>query len=627
MPARPAVSPSRKALDLYAQSLADFAHLGVTHETAVRSAFQVLLDDCARQIGWKLVPEYPLRRPGSRQPLRADGALVDGYNLAHGLWEAKDTGDDLEREIKKKLALGYPPTNLLFQAPGRAVLYQNGQRVLDTPLTEPGQLTDTLRAFLGYEEPAIAEWEKASVEFKERIAEHGEALKTIITKERKRSAGFRQSFLAFFELCRGSLNPELSEAAVEEMLIQHILTERIFKRIFNVGDFMRRNVIAREIESVVESLTASAFSREDFLRGLDKFYVAIEHAAGTITDFSEKQKFLNTVYERFFQGFSVAVADTHGIVYTPQPIVDFMVRSVDHLLKAEFGQSLASPGVHLLDPFTGTGNFVVNAMQHIPATDLPAKYATELHANEVMLLPYYVASMNIEHAYFEAVGKYEPFEGICLVDTFTTAEKRQGELNIFNEENSERVARQRKAPIFVCIGNPPYNAWQHDENDNNRNRPHPEVDRRVEETYGADSKATLKNSLSDPYIKAIRWASDRIGEEGVIAFVTNNHFLDGIATDGVRKHLSRDFHSVYHLDFKGNARTSGERRRREKGNIFDDAIRVGVGITFLIRKKHPKANGRAAIHLWRVADYLGSAEKKSILTEFGSIENVPLERV
>ncbi len=578
----PAVTPSRKALDLYARSLADFAHLGVTHETAVRSAFQVLLDDCARQIGWKLVPEYPLRRPGSRQPLRADGALVDGYNLAHGLWEAKDTGDDLEREIKKKLALGYPSTNLLFQSPSRAVLYQNGQRVLDTPLNDSGQLTDALRAFLGYEEPAIAEWDAASVEFKERIAEHGEALKTIIQRERKRSAGFRDRFLAFLALCRGSLNPELSEAAVEEMLIQHILTERIFKRIFNVGDFMRRNVIAREIEVVVESLTASAFSREDFLRGLDKFYVAIEHAAGTITDFSEKQKFLNTVYERFFQGFSVKVADTHGIVYTPQPIVDFMVRSVDHLLTAHFGQTLASPGVHLLDPFTGTGNFVVNAMQRIPATDLPAKYATELHANEVMLLPYYVASMNIEHAYYEAVGKYAPFEGICLVDTFQTAEKDQGEFSFFNEQNSARVDRQKKAPIRVILGNPPYNAGQQDENDNNKNRKYPTLDKRVSHTYAADSRATLLRKLSDPYVKAIRWASDRLGDEGIVAFVTNNSFLDDLSFDGMRKHLSQDFDKIYVVDLGGNVRKN-PKLSGTTHNVF--GIQVGVSIIFLIRKR------------------------------------------
>lgn len=583
----PTVTPSKRALDLYARSLADFARLGVTHETAVRSAFQVLLDDCARQVGWKLVPEYPIRRRGSRQPLRADGALVDGFNLAHGLWEAKDTRDDLDREIKKKLALGYPSTNLLFQSPERAVLYQNNQRVLDSPLAEAGQLTDTLRAFLGYEEPAIAEWEKASVEFKDRIAEHGEALKTVIVRERRRSARFRDAFHAFFDLCRGSLNPELSEPAVEEMLIQHILTERIFKKIFDVGDFMRRNVIAREIETVFEALTASAFSREEFLRSLDRFYVAIEAAAATITDFSEKQKFLNTVYERFFQGFSVKVADTHGIVYTPQPIVDFMVRSVDHLLQTEFGQSLASPGVHLLDPFTGTGNFLVNVMRAIPRTDLPAKYAGELHANEVMLLPYYVASMNIEHAFYEATGRYEPFEGICLVDTFQTAEKDQSEFEFFNEQNTERVARQKKAPIRVIIGNPPYNAWQQDENDNNKNRKYPTLDQRVRVTYGADSRATLRNSLSDPYIKAFRWASDRLGNEGIVAFVTNNGFLDGIAADGLRKHLSRDFDQIHVVDLGGNVRKN-PKLSGTTHNVF--GIQVGVSVIFLVRKRGPTVN-------------------------------------
>ncbi len=190
------------------------------------------------------------------------------------------------------------------------------------------------------------------------------------------------------------------------------------------------------------------------------------------------------MYERFFQGFSVKVADTHGIVYTPQPLVNFMVESVEHVLKAQFKTSLADKNVHILDPFTGTGNFIVNIMRHVPKSALPRKFADELHCNEVMLLPYYVASMNIEHAYYEATGSYQSFEGICLVDTFQTAEKEQGVLGFFNERNSARVERQKKTPIRVVIANPPYNAGQVNENDNNKNRKYPELDRRVSATYG-----------------------------------------------------------------------------------------------------------------------------------------------
>ena len=559
------MTPSRKALENYTRSLEEFASLGVSRETAVRSAFQSLLDDCARQVGWKLVPQYPLQRHG-RMPLRADGALVDEFNLPHGFWEAKDSGDDLDKEIKAKFALGYPQRNILFQAPDRAVLYQNGSRVLDTGLGKPEQLTDTLRAFLTYEEPSLDEWERATGEFKDRIAEHGRALTDIIRKEEKQNPRFKEAFTAFVDLCRASLNPTLSNAAVEEMLVQHILTERIFRKIFDIGDFMQRNVIAVEIEKVIQALTARAFSREAFLKTLDRFYVAIEDAAATITDFSEKQKFLNTVYERFFQGFAVKQADTLGIVYTPQPIVDFMVASVDRLLNRDFEKSLAHKQVHILDGFTGTGNFIVNLMQAIPRGALPSKYAHELHCNEVLLLPYYVAAMNIEHAYFEATGGYKPFEGICLVDTFSIAEESTGGgvqsgFEFMSRANTERIKRQRSTPIFVCIGNPPYNAGQINENDNNKNRNYPELDARVSKTYGKASRATLLRKLADPYVKAIRWATDRIGDAGIVAFVDNNSFVDEISFDGMRHHLARDFDLIYVLDLGGNVRENTETLR------------------------------------------------------------------
>ena len=518
-------------------------------------------------------------------PLRADGALVDEFNLPHGFWEAKESADDLDKEIKAKFALGYPQWNILFQSPDRAVLYQNGSRVLDTGLAKSEQLTDVLRAFLTYEEPSLDEWEKATGEFKDRIAEHGHALTEIIRKEEKQNPKFKETFNTFADLCRASLNPTLSNAAVEEMLVQHILTERIFRKIFDVGDFMQRNVIAVEIEKVVQALTARSFSREDFLKRLDRFYVAIEAAAATITDFSEKQKFLNTVYERFFQGFAVKQADTLGIVYTPQPIVDFMVASVERVLEREFKKSLAHKKVHILDGFTGTGNFIVNLMQAIPRADLPRKYEDELHCNEVLLLPYYVASMNIEHAFWEGTGEYKPFEGICLVDTFQIAQEHTGggmqtQFGSFNEANTERIQKQRAQEIFVCIGNPPYNAGQLNENDNNKNRRYPELDGRVSSTYGNASRATLLRKLADPYVKAIRWATDRIGDAGIVAFVNNNSFVDEISFDGMRHHLARDFDLIYVLDLGGNVRKN-PKLSGTTHNVF--GIQVGVSINFFIR--------------------------------------------
>src|SRR5436190_9068932 len=336
------------------------------------------------------------------------------------------------------------------------------------------------------------------------------------------------------------------------MLIQHLLTERIFRTVFNNPDFTRRNVIAAEIEKVIDVLTSQSLSRDDFLKSLDQFYKAIESTAKTIEDFTQKQEFLNTVYEKFFQGFSVKVADTHGIVYTPVSIVNFMVRSVEDILQKEFGKSLSSSDVHILDPFVGTGNFIVHIMQAIKKTALPQKYRDELHCNEVMLLPYYIASMNIEHEFFEATGKYELFEGICLVDTFELSEAQQ--ISFFSTENTARVERQKHAPIRVVIGNPPYNAWQLNENDNNKNRKYKRMDKRVAETYAKDSKATNKNALSDPYVKAIRWATDRIKDDGIVALVTNGSFIESVAFDGMRKNLEKDFDSIYVVDLGGDVR-------------------------------------------------------------------------
>ena len=365
------------------------------------------------------------------------------------------------------------------------------------------------------------------------------------------------------------------------MLIQHLLTVRIFRTVFNNPDFTRRNVIANEIETVIDALTSQSFSRLDFLQSLDHFYVAIERTAATISNFSQKQHFLNTVYEQFFQGFSVKVADTHGIVYTPQPIVEFMVKSVERILRSEFDTSLSDGGVHVIDPFVGTGNFIVRIMREIRKTALPDKYARELHCNEVMLLPYYVASMNIEHEYYQATGNYRPFEGICLVDTFDLAEERQ--LPLFVPRNTQRVEKQKETPMFVVIGNPPYNIGQVNENDNNKNRQYATLDKRVVESYVGDSRATSKKPLSDPYVKAIRWASDRIGEQGIIAFVTNNSFLDGIAFDGMRKHLADDFDAIYILDLGGNVRKN-PKLSGTTHNVF--GIQVGVCINFFVKKRN-----------------------------------------
>ncbi len=565
MTPRALISPTHRAIrDYYAAREAHVAQR-VFNELNVRSAFERLLHDTGRLHGWTLVAELPSKSGDA--VIRPDGTFRDSNSLPRGYREAKDTKDNLDTEIKKKSAKGYHLSNTIFEDTQTAVLYQNKQEVrryqIGDPAQGPKELADLLNQFYAYTEPDIEGFEEAIEEFKQRVPELAKGLVEKIQQAHKNNKPFITAFDQFFDLCRSALNPNIRVEAVDEMLVQHLLTERLFRTIFNNPDFVKHNAIAREVENVIEALVRKSFDRTEFLKSLDRFYVAIEAAARLLPGFTEKQHFLNTVYERFFQGYSVKLADTMGIVYTPQEIVNFMCSSVAEVLEKEFGKTLASKDVYIIDPCTGTGNFVVNLLRRIPKRDLPRVYKEQLFANEVMLLPYYIAALNIEHAYYEITGEYEPFEGLCFVDTLELAEGSQGSLGFMTADNSRRVERQKKAPITVVIGNPPYNVGQINENDNNKNRKYGVIDRRVSETYAKASTASNKNALSDPYVKFFRWATDRLqGKDGVVAFVTNNRFVKGIAFDGFRKTIAREFTEVYHLDLRGDARTTGELRRR-----------------------------------------------------------------
>jgi predicted helicase len=587
----------KKAVEQYYKELAAYHEQDVLHETAVRSAFQNLLAAFAPSVNWLLVPEEPLANGK-----RPDGTLRDSFRLPRGYWEAKDTRDDLATEIRKKIAAGYPTTNIIFEDTRRALLYQNNKIALEADLQRRDDLIDLLRQFFSYTEPDIVTFEAAVDEFKLRIPDLALGLLARIKEEHSKNARFVKAFGAFLELCRASLDPQLSREAVDEMLVQHLLTERLFRTVFDNPDFTRRNAIAAEIENVIAALTSRAFNRNDFEKSLDRFYIAIEGAARTLDNWTEKQHFLDMVYERFFQGFSVKQADTHGIVYTPQEIVDFMVASVEEVLQCEFGVSLSTPGVQALDPCVGTGNFIVNILRRISGPALAQKYANDLFCNEIMLLPYYIASLNIEHAYYERTGTYQPFEGICFADTLELAERQQ--LALFVEENTERVKREKEAQIMVVIGNPPYNVGQKSENENNKNRRYPVIDARIYETYMKGSKATNNRAVSDAYIKFFRWATDRLGDrDGIVCLVSNNGFLDGVAFDMFRKRLAQDFTHIYHLDLGGNARKHGG------GNVF--GIMVGAGITILVRKRDgtEPTDKPATIFYHKVIDQQNSSGK------------------
>jgi predicted helicase len=616
------LKPTHAPVKAYYETLAKCARGKFDNESNVRRAFEALLEKCARPFEWIVMPEYPITRSG-KNPLKVDAAILDAFNLPRGYWEAKDEKDDLKAEMNKKFAAGYPRTNILFQKPTHAILFQDGHIAYDGDITESENLVEVLRLFFEWRQPHQEDWDRAVREFSERIPEIARGAMVLIEAERKSNPAFVERFTAFAELCRESINPDLKDEAVEEMLVQHLLTERIFRRIFDNPEFTRRNVIAAEIEKVIDSLTKRHFSRDAFLRDLDPFYKAIEETAANASDYSEKQAFLNKVYEKFFQGFNPKQADTHGIVYTPQPIVNFMVRSVEEVLKTEFDHSLSDKGVHILDPFVGTGTFITRVMKEIKKIRIQQKYKEELHCNEIMLLPYYIASMNIEHTYLDMVGEYEPFEGICLVDTF----ENSGQDSFFTTENTKRIRRQMAAPIRVVIGNPPYNMGQQNENDQNKNRRYARkggVDERVAKTYTRDSMATLRNKLSDPYVKAFRWATDRIQDHGVVCFVSNNSFVDQIAFDGMRTHLERDFSKIYVIDLGGNVRKN-PKLSGTTHNVF--GIQVGVAITILVRHVGNDTNKPAEIFYARMGEDWRKELKYRQLEEWQEVSNVTYKRL
>lgn len=600
------LKPTHKAIKDFYQDTEKLLTEGHVDEGKVAPLFGILLRHCANQVKWQLIEQKRIAKG-----VIPDGVFYDELNLPRGFWEAKDTKDDLAIEINKKFARNYPKDNILFQSPHRIVIYQGR----DTPVFDahikdnPQQLIAGLKLFFEYQKPAVADWLAVTEEFKGKIPDLGQQLVGILETANKTNKAYQKAFERFTQLCLTDINPNLKTEAIEEMLIQHLLTERIFTTVFDNPDFVENNVIAKEINQVIKALTSQSFNKAEFIKSnqLDRFYVALERVAATIDDYVEKQPFLNAVYERFFQGFAVKVADTHGIVYTPQPIVDFMVKSVEEILQQEFKRSLADNDVHIIDPFVGTGNFIIRILKEISTLNpfqLEQKYLHELHCNEVMLLPYYIASMNIEHTFYEITKKYQPFEGICLVDTFDAFGKFQ-QSHFFVPENTQRVLKQANTPIFVIIGNPPYYNVVH-ENDNNR--PHKILNEMIRETYAKASKATNKNTLSNAYVKAFKWATWRLEgrDEGVVAFVTatDKGFLDDTALDGMRKYLAQDFKTIYILDLGGNVR-----KNPKTHNVF--GIQSGVSINFLVKN----SKGDRGIFYAHIGDSLSKKEKLDYLAE------------
>jgi len=439
----------------------------------------------------------------------------------------------------------------------------------------------------------------------------------------------KEAFVEFLNGLQKSLNPSIDEGQAVEMLAQHMITRPVFDALFKDYQFVKNNAVSRSMQRMLELLESEAMEKDTEV--LNKFYENVRMNVGDIDNLEGKQMLIKNLYEKFFKGAFPKTVDKLGIVYTPVECVDFIIHSVDDILRKEFDCSLSDENVHILDPFTGTGTFITRLLQSglIRPEDLERKYKNEIHCNELVLLAYYIADVNIESVFHSLVKRdtYLPFEGICLTDTFQTTENEENVLDqTWFPENAANVDKQKKAPVRVIMGNPPYSVGQKSANDNAQNLSYAHLDKRIAETYAKAAQATNKNSLYDSYIKAFRWASDRIADckdGGVVAFISNGAWIDGNAQEGFRKCLEGEYSSVYVLNLRGNQRTSGELSRKEGGKIFGSGSRTPISITFLV--KNPEKKGKATIQYHDIGDYLSREQKLKKISEFDSVDSSKLQ--
>lgn len=467
-------------------------------------------------------------------------------------------------------------------------------------------------------------WEQWAKDVAQIAERHIERIKRLIAHDSEHKWAFDQ----FIDGLRKNINPFITDDEGVEMLSQHIITKPVFEALFEGYSFVKNNPISQSMQAVLELLESDIADKDT--ETLQKFYESVRTRADKIDNAEGKQRVIIELYDKFFKTAFPKMVEKLGIVYTPIEVVDFIINSVNSVLQKEFDRSLSDENIHILDPFTGTGTFITRLLQSglISPADLSRKYKREIHANEIVLLAYYIAAVNIENAFHDLQADkshYTPFDGICLTDTFQLGESDSSE-RLFSEmfpKNSQRVIEQKKAPLRVIMGNPPYSIGQKSANDNAQNQSYAKLDTKIATTYAAASSAGLNKSLYDAYIKAFRWSTDRLDPEngGIVAFVSNGAWLDGNSTDGFRKCLEKDFSAIYVFNLRGNQRTSGELSRQEGGKIFGSGSRTPIAITILVKK--PKTDKTpAAIHYHDIGDYLSREEKLAIIQKFSSVEKM-----
>ncbi|MCD4646694.1 helicase [Bacillus mycoides] len=465
-------------------------------------------------------------------------------------------------------------------------------------------------------------WEDWSKDVADIAQQHMMRIRVML--EDTKSEAYKE-FQKFVNSLHHNINNSITDNQAIEMLAQHIITKPVFEALFDSYSFVHNNPISKAMDSILSVLDEQGLLKEQ--ERLKDFYDSVRVRAEGIDNLKAKQEIIIQLYDKFFKVGFKETTERLGIVFTPVEVVDFIIHSVEDVLQKHFGKSLASEGVHVLDPFTGTGTFITRLLQSglIPKEDLLRKYTQELHANEIVLLSYYIAAINIEETYHSIIGgDYIPFEGIVLTDTFESTEREDSFEDELFEENNERLEKQRKEPIFAIIGNPPYSSKQRSNNDNQQNMKYPKLDKEIEKTYVAHSTATNKQVLYDSYSRAFRWSADRIGENGVIAFISNGSFIDGAAADGIRYSLHKEFNDIYVVNLRGNQRTSGETSRKEGGKVFGSGSRTTVAIVIMVKNSSKTSH---SIHYKQVDDYLTRDQKLETLNSWKTISNIDFSSI
>jgi predicted helicase len=609
---------SNQLINTYYNALHRFKQYGGSNnETSLEHAFISLVNSYAEKHHLLLVPKIAVEgKKGNK--IIPDGVLKNALRLEFGYWESKDSFDDLDKEIHKKLYEdGYPDRNILFEDTKTAVLVQEGAEAMRVSMEDAARLDEILNHFISFEPLQVREFNKALEQFKKDVPEIVKNLRELIEKQAEANKDFKEKRDRFHELAKSEINPEITLEDVREMLIQHILTEDIFDNVFGNASFHRFNNIARELEGVLNTFMDYSV-RQNHLQSIRSYYDAIRNASSQLADHHEKQNFLKQIYENFYKVYNPKGADRLGVVYTPNEIVRFMIEGADWLLHKHFDKSLGSRDVEILDPATGTGTFVAELIEYINPHDLKYKYENEIHANEVAILPYYIANLNIEYTYQQKMEDYQMFKNICFVDTLDNTgglnySGQQPMLGGISSENAERIKKQNERKISVIIGNPPYNAKQENYNYQNSNRAYKEIDKRIKDTYIKHGTAQNQIVVYDMFTRFYRWSMDRLNDNGVIAFITNRTFIDSRAFDGFRKIVSDEFDSIYVVDLRSDVRAN-PKIAGTTHNIF--GIQTGVAIAFLVKDAEKrKDKHKCKIHYVELDDFWRKERKLEWIRE------------